>query len=74
MLARDLMTSPVVTVHPDATVGNAARRMLDCDVSTLLVVDDGGKLVGMLTHSDFGLHPRYRPIAQNVYSLVGTTT
>ena len=74
MLAKDLMTSPVVTVPPDATVGFAARRMLDCDVSALPVVDGGDNLVGILTHSDFGLHPRYRPLADNVYSLMGATT
>ena len=73
MLARDLMSSPVVTVHPDATVGSAARIMLDNDVSAVPVVDDGGNLVGMLTHTDFGLHPRYRPLAQNVYSMMGAT-
>ena len=28
--------------------------------SALLVVDGGDNLVGILTHSDFGLHPRYR--------------
>ena len=74
MLAKDLMTSPVVTIHPNDTVGAAARRMLDHDVSALPVVDDREALVGMLTHSDFGLHPRYRPLADNIYSLMGATT
>ena len=74
MLAKDLMSSPVVTVSPDATVGEAARVMIDRNVSVLPVVDGGGNLVGIMSHSDFGLHPRYRPIAGNLYSLLGTTT
>ena len=73
MLAKDLMTSPVVSVHPDATIGAAARLMLEWDVSALPVVDERDNLVGMLTHSDFGLHPRFRPIAHNVYSIMGAT-
>ena len=74
MEARDLMTSPVVTVKPDATVGAAARLMLDNDASVLPVVDDAGKLVGILSHADFGLHPRYRSTTSNVYTLLGSLT
>ncbi len=74
MLARDLMTAPVVTVKPDDTVGEAARLMLDHDVSALPVVDDAGSLVGILSHADFGLHPRHRPMPHNVYTLLGSTT
>ena len=73
MFARELMSSPVITAHPDATIGVAARIMLDKNVGALPVVDDGGKLVGMLTRYDFGLHPRYRGMAQNLYSMMGTT-
>ncbi len=74
MEARDLMSFPVVTVKPDATVGEAARLMLDAGVSALPVVDEHGNLVGILTHADFGMHPRFRPIADNVFSLLGATT
>ena len=74
MLARDLMNAPVVTVSPAATVGAAARLMLDHDVSVLPVLDEPGNLVGILSHTDFGLHPRYRPLAHNVYTLLGAST
>ncbi len=74
MLAKDLMTAPVVTIKPDATVGAAARLMLTRDVSALPVVDEPGSLVGILSHTDFGLHPRYRPLAHNVYTLLGAAT
>ncbi len=69
MLAKDLMSSPVVTVDPGHTVGSAARMMLEHNVSALPVVDDRGRLVGILTHSDFGMHPRYLP-----HSAMGSMT
>ena len=61
MQASDMMTSTVITVRPEATVGEAARRMLGYNISALPVVDEQGGLVGILTHSDFGLRTRYRP-------------
>lgn len=74
MLARDLMSASVITVQPQATVGEVARLMLENNVSCLPVVDPQGQLVGILTHTDFGLHPRYRPLADNIYSLFGAST
>jgi CBS domain-containing protein len=71
MQARDLMTTSVVTIQPDATVGEAAQLMLERTISCLPVVDEQGHLVGILTHTDFGLHPKYYPLAENVYSLLG---
>ena len=71
MLARDLMTASVVTIQPDATVGEAAQLMLERNISCLPVVDEQDHLVGILTHTDFGLHPKYHPLAENVYSLLG---
>jgi CBS-domain-containing membrane protein len=74
MLARHLMTASVVTIQPDATVGEAAQLMLEHNISCLPVLDEQDHLVGILTHTDFGLHPKYHPLAENVYSLLGTTT
>jgi len=71
MKARDLMTSPVVTIHPDATVREAARRMLEAKVGGLPVVDDGGNLVGILTETDFLLRPHFVPGADHIYTLMG---
>ncbi len=72
MKARDIMSSPVITVSPEATVEQAAQLMLDRHISCLPVVDDTGKLVGMLTHTDFGLRHRFIPLANNLYRLLGT--
>ena len=74
MFARDIMTTPVITIKEDATVGEAARLMLDKDVSVLPVLNRDDRLVGILTHSDFGLSPKFRPLVDNVYSLLGAST
>lgn len=74
MLAKELMTAPVITIGEDESVSTAAKLMLDRDVSALPVVNNGDNLVGILTHSDFGLSPKFRPLVDNVYSLLGATT
>jgi len=47
-----LMTSDLHTVTPDTLVEDAAAVLLDNDISSALVVDDGD-LVGILTTTDF---------------------
>ncbi|MFO8116535.1 MAG: CBS domain-containing protein [Halorubrum sp.] len=47
-----LMTSDLHTVTPDTLVEDAAAVLLDNDISSVLVVDDGA-LVGILTTTDF---------------------
>ncbi len=74
MFARDLMNTPVITIREDATVAEAARLMLDRDVSALPVLNGNDRLVGILTHSDFGLSPKFRPLSENIYSLLGSTS
>ena len=52
MKAIDVMTIGAVTVHPDSTVGHAARVMVERGVSGLPVVTEQGKLVGIITEGD----------------------
>ncbi len=47
-----LMTSPAVTIHPDATIAAAARLMNSHRIRRLPVVDAGGKLAGILSRRD----------------------
>jgi CBS domain-containing protein len=47
----ELMTRVLVSVSPEATVGEAARTMLDRSVHRLLVLRDG-RLQGVVTTSD----------------------
>ena len=72
MEARELMTSPVITTGPESTIGQAAQLMLDRRLSCLPVVSHDD-LVGILTHFDFGLHHRYHPLTDNLYTLLGAT-
>ena len=52
MKAKDVMTSAVVTIAPDATLREAIERMVSCRISGVPVVGRDGKLVGMLTEGD----------------------
>jgi CBS domain-containing protein len=53
MKAEDVMTRDVISIAPDATVLQAARLMLQHHISGLPVVDEDGKLVGVLSEGDF---------------------
>jgi CBS domain-containing protein len=50
--AGELMTRHVMTVLPDDTVERAARMMGECNCGALPVVDDDGRLIGMVTDRD----------------------
>lgn len=52
MKARDVMTSPVVTVKPAESVKDAARLFLQRRISGVPVVDDQGRLVGIVSEGD----------------------
>ncbi|MEF8973895.1 MAG: CBS domain-containing protein [Haloarcula sp.] len=48
---REIMRTPVETIAPDAPVVEAAKRLHDADIGSLVVVDDGS-CVGIITESD----------------------
>ncbi|MFC8432436.1 CBS domain-containing protein [Streptomyces sp. NPDC057253] len=50
--AAELMTSPALTVRPDATLAQAARTMAQARVKRLPVVDELGMLAGIVSRSD----------------------
>ncbi len=50
--AAQLMTSPAVTIHPDAPLAAAARRMTDNNFTLLPVVDVNGELIGVVSRRD----------------------
>lgn len=50
--AEELMSSPAVTVHANATIAEAARIMARRHVKRLPVVDDIGMLEGVVSRSD----------------------
>jgi CBS domain-containing protein len=53
MRAKDIMTEPVVTVPPEASIWEAVRLMLQQKISGLPVVDKSGNLAGIVTEGDF---------------------
>ena len=52
MQARDVMISPVITVAKIATVRDVAKILLKNRISAVPVVDNVGKVVGIVTESD----------------------
>ncbi|AJF26475.1 MULTISPECIES: CBS domain-containing protein [Haloarcula] len=48
-----IMSSPVTTVAADANAKAVAKRMLDENISSVVVVDADGALLGILTSTDF---------------------
>ena len=50
---KEVMTTEVVTIPPDAALAEAARTMLERKIGCLPVLDGGRRLVGILTESDF---------------------
>ena len=72
MNARDIMSSPVITIRADATVEEAAQLIVKRVTSCLPVLDDKGQLVGILSHTDFGFHRRFLPMASHLYTLMGS--
>src|SRR5690242_9103993 len=52
MKARDIMVSPVITTKPHASVKSVAQVLLKHHISAVPVVDDAGKLVGIVSEGD----------------------
>jgi CBS domain-containing protein len=52
MTVKDAMTKSPITIDPDAPLGAAVATMTDRRVRHLPVVDDQGRLVGMITDRD----------------------
>jgi len=62
--AKEIMTTPLVTVEPDATITEAARRMSRLDIRRLGVIYKGN-LVGIITSKDvIGVMPELIEIIQ----------
>jgi CBS domain-containing protein len=62
--AREIMTTPLVTIEPDATVSDAARRMNRLDIRRLGVFYKGS-LVGIVSDKDLlGVMPELIEIIQ----------
>ena len=47
-----LMSAPAITIHPDTAMAGAARLMTDHHIKLLPVVNEDGKIVGMVSRRD----------------------
>jgi CBS domain-containing protein len=62
--AKEIMTSPLITIQPDTTISEAARRMSRLDIRRLGVVYKGN-LVGLISSRDIlGVMPELIEIIQ----------
>jgi CBS domain-containing protein len=50
--AKQVMTSKVITIGPEATLAEAIRVLLDQKISGMPVVDAAGRLVGIISEKD----------------------
>jgi CBS domain-containing protein len=57
MQARDIMTSNVITIHPQASVQDAARHLSDYHISGMPVVDSNNQVIGIVTEADIISRP-----------------
>ena len=56
MNACDIMSKPVVSVHPDTPLREVARLMLDKGITAVTVIDDNGAPIGIVSEGDL-IHP-----------------
>ena len=52
MEAKDIMTTRVITVEPDATVQDIAKRLMANSISAVPVVERNGRLIGIISEGD----------------------
>jgi CBS-domain-containing membrane protein len=52
MNASDIMVREVLTTDPQASVAQVAKQLADNDISALPVVDDAGRVVGIISEAD----------------------
>ncbi len=69
-----LMSTSVKTVSPDTLVEDAATLMLDEEIGSVVVTDDAGDLVGILTSTDFvDIVSKSKPKAETTVAKYMTT-
>jgi CBS domain-containing protein len=68
MQVRELMSSPAITVSPTTQIREVARIMRENVISGVPVVDDAGKLLGVITEME--LIARNAPVHEPTYLAV----
>jgi CBS domain-containing protein len=66
---KDIMTKELITVSPQTEIAGAAKLLLEKRINGLPVIDESGKLVGILCQSDLVAQQKSIPIP-SVYTLL----
>ena len=72
--AKDIMTKAVITVSPDMEIVHAAKILLENRINGAPVMDETGKLVGILCQSDLIAQQKKLPIPSFFTFLDGLIT
>jgi len=70
MKAKDIMSKDVITIKATATIEEIARTMLEFDISGVPVVDERGRMEGIVTEEDL-LHKETNPRLPSVINVLG---
>ena len=62
--ASAVMSSPLVAIHPQKTLDDAVQIMMENHVHHLPVIDDEGRLLGIVAQSDLGRRMSNRELGQ----------
>jgi CBS domain-containing protein len=52
VFVKDIMSTPLITVSPNVSLTDAAAQMAEYSIRRLVVVDQGGSMVGIVTAGD----------------------
>ncbi len=69
MVAKDVMSSPVVTVKKGDTIKDVARRMEKNQVRRLPVIDKNGEICGIVAQADLARKASNQMVAGVVQSV-----
>lgn len=64
MLVKDLMTTEVVSVTPETPLKEVAQQLAEHGIGGMPVVDESGRVVGVISESDFVIKERGREYAR----------
>jgi len=65
----DMMTKPLITISPDASIKEAARKMVKHGIRRLPVLKDH-KLMGILVVSDFARHLGKKTLTEGIIEAI----
>ena len=66
---KDIMSKKLITVSPEMEIAHAAKLLLEKHINGVPVVEEGGKMVGILCQSDLIIQQKRFPIP-SVFTLL----